>query len=428
MTTVSTAPSQQDARSPVLAELCARGFFEQASDFAGLDASLARESVTFYVGFDPTASSLHVGNLLVLMAMRLFQRHGHRPICVIGGGTGLVGDPSGKTESRKLLDRDTIVTNVASQSRQLTKVLHFDRGASHDAMLLDNAEWLLRLDYIGFLRDIGSQFTVNRMIATKTYRDRLDAELPLSFIEFNYQIIQAYDFLELWRRHDCTLQLGGSDQWGNMVAGVELIRRVGNRPQRPAYCLTFPLLTTADGAKMGKTERGAVWLDAERFAPFSYYQYWIGCDDRDVEKLLYLYTELPLADIREACSVQGSALRTAKARLAFEATRLLHGEHAAVAAREASQQAFGDDKPWDAVPAVVVRTRSIKLVDLCVLPEVAAFRSKREARQRIEAGAVRLDGEPCSDPMFEITHDRAREPGLRLHVGKKTRVRIVLNP
>ena len=411
------------ATSPALAALLERGYFEQASDLAAIDAALAAGPVTFYIGFDPTAPSLHVGSLLQIMAMRHLQRHGHRPIALMGGGTAMVGDPSGKTEMRRLLGGDDVRQNAQAIAAQFARFLSFDSGRPNDAIMLDNADWLLELRYVDFLREIGRHFTVNRMVAVKTYRDRLDAEIPLSFLEFNYQLLQAYDFLHLFRARGCTLQLGGSDQWGNMIAGVELIRRVTADDQHGvAHCLTLPLLTTADGKKMGKTERGAVWLAADRVPPFDYYQFWIGVDDRDVAKLLRLYTELPLDEIAELTHTQGAALRHAKARLALEATRLLHGEEAARKAEEASRQAFGGGEDWSAVPIVALPAEAARLVDLVVDPAIEAFKSKREARQRIEDGAVKLNGEPITDPNHLVA--LGDEP-VRLQAGKKTRLRVV---
>jgi tyrosyl-tRNA synthetase len=300
--------------------------------------------------------------------------------------------------------------------------------------MLDNSSWLLGLRYIEFLRDYGRHFTVNRMIAAKTYRDRLESEQPLSFLEFNYQLLQAYDFLHLYREHDCTLQTGGGDQWGNMVAGVELIRRAtaeereGSEAGRvTAYCLTYPLLLTADGRKMGKTERGAVWLDPERLSPYDYYQYWINCDDRDVAKLLRLFTEIPLDEIESLCSVEGAALRDAKARLALETTRLVHGAEAAEQAQAAARQAFGSGGDWSAVPCVELDMAEIKLVDLVVHEQVAAFKSKREARQRIEGGAVKLNGDAIKDPNHMVDASLCGDDGIRLQAGKKHRSRVRLS-
>jgi tyrosyl-tRNA synthetase len=403
--------------SPALVELSARGLVEQMTDPEALDAALSAGPVVFYCGFDPTASSLHAGNLVPIMAMRRLQHVGHRPIVVLGGGTARVGDPSGKSETRKLLAAEQIAANTAAIGRQIGRFLG-------DAEVVDNFEWLGELEYIPFLRDIGVHFTVNRMITTKTYRDRLDAEEPLSFIEFNYQLFQAYDYLQLHRTRKCTLQIGGGDQWGNIVAGVELIRRVG---LGPAHAIVFPLLTTANGAKMGKTEKGSVWLDPELTPPFDYYQYWIGCDDRDVGRMLKIFTDLPVAEIEQLASVQGAALRDVKARLAFEATAIAHGREAAEQAAAAARQAFGAGEDWSAVPAVEIALPSIKLVDLVVHPDVAAFPSKRQARQRIEDGAVRIDGLVVREPDHEVSAGGGEE-GLRLQAGKKMRVRIVLRP
>jgi tyrosyl-tRNA synthetase len=419
---MTTTP--QTPRSPALQRMFERGYYEQASDLEAIDEALAAGMVTFYVGYDPTASSLHVGSLVQVMAMRALQKAGHRPIVIVGCGTGLVGDPSGKTEMRKLLTAEDIAANAAGIRAQLAKFLHFDTGAPNDAIMLDNADWLVGLKYLDFLRDIGRHFTINRMIATKTYRDRLDAEIPLSFLEFNYQLIQAYDFLHLFRTHGCTLQFGGSDQWGNMVAGIELIRRmIPDGQPNTAFCLTLPLLTTTDGKKMGKTERGAVWLDPERVAPFDYYQYWIGVDDRDVGRMLRVFTELPVAEIDALTAAGGAALNAAKQRLAFEATTLLHGQEAADMAKRASEQAFGNSEDWSAVPQVALAAAEIRLVDLVTDPAIEAFKSKREARDRIAAGAVKLNGEPVTDPNHLV---RAEAGDIRLQAGKKCRYRVAL--
>jgi tyrosyl-tRNA synthetase len=420
--------------SPALEVLLERGFYESASDLAALDASMQRGMVSFYNGYDPTANSLHAGSLLTIMAARHLQRAGHRPIILLGGATARVGDPSGRSETRKMLDDAQIASNLAALRYQFSRFLHFDRGVANDALLLDNNDWLAPLHYVEFLRDIGRHFTVNRMIAAKTYRERLESELPLSFLEFNYQLLQAYDFLHLYRTHDCTLQVGGADQWGNMISGVELIRRVGAEQLGPqvgaderadtAYCLTYPLLVTADGSKMGKTAKGAVWLDPNQYAPFDYYQYWINCHDRDVEKMLRLFTELPLEEIGALTKVEGAALREAKAALAYEATKLLHGEDEAERARRATEQAFGSGEDWSALPCVELRDAEMPLVDLVVHDLIGAFKSKRDARERIKSGAVKLDGEVVTEPNELITAARCGPEGLRLQIGRKKRVRV----
>ena len=412
-------------KSAALQELADRGFIEQLSDGPAIDAALADGITTYYVGFDPTAQSLHVGNLVCVMAMRILQRHGHRPIVLVGGGTARVGDPSGRNEMRKMLDEATIDDNVARIGTLLRPFLDFDESKENCATLLDNAQWLVAQRYLEFLRDVGVHFTVNRMIATKTYRERLDNEQPLSFLEFNYQLLQAYDFLHLYREHACSLQLGGSDQWGNMIAGVELIRRVTDLPAGPAHCLTWPLLTMADGRKMGKTQHGAVWISAEHLPPFDYYQYWVSCDDRDVRKLMLLFTDMPVAEIDALCSAQGAELREVKARLAYETTAIAHGEQEAKRAQTAAKQVFGGGEDWSAVTAVTLPAVSIKLIDLVVHPEINAFGSKRQARQRIESGAVKIDGKPHTNATEELSPASAGADGLKLQVGKKCRFRVL---
>lgn len=403
-----------EPRSAALRELALRGFVEQCSDVAAIDEALAAGPVTFYIGYDPTAPSLHVGNLVCIMAMRRLQQLGHRPIVVLGSGTARIGDPSGKSEMRRMLDEPTIERHVARIAAHFDSYLDMSQG-----LAIDNWSWLGKLGWLEVLRDIGPHFTVNRMIATKTYRERLDAEEPLSFLEFNYQLLQAYDFARLYREHGCTLQLGGSDQWGNIIAGVELIRRLG---LGAAHCLTFPLLTVADGKKMGKTEKGAVWLAPDMCSAFDYYQFWISCDDRDVRRLLGTFTDLPLDEIDELCKAEGAALRDVKARLAFEATKLRDGEAVAEQARAAAKQAFGGGDDWSAVPEVHIDGAPMKLIDLVVHASVAAFKSKREARERIEGGGVRLDGAPITAP------DHMVGTGMvRLQAGKKLRLRVTLS-
>ena len=405
-----------EPRSAALRELVARGFVEQCSDAAAIDEALAAGPVTFYIGYDPTAPSLHVGNLVCIMAMRRLQQLGHRPIVVLGSGTARIGDPSGKSEMRRMLDDATIERHVERIAAHFETYLGLGPYVA-----VDNYDWLGELGWLEVLRDIGPHFTVNRMIATKTYRERLDAEEPLSFLEFNYQLLQAYDFARLYREHGCTLQLGGSDQWGNIIAGVELIRRLGLGKAGAAHCLTFPLLTTADGKKMGKTEKGAVWLAPDMCSAFDYYQFWISCDDRDVRRLLGTFTDLPLPEIDELCTAEGAALRDVKARLAFEATKLRDGEAVAEQARAAAKQAFGGGDDWSAVPEVQIDGAPMKLIDLVVHASVTAFKSKREARERIEGGGVRLDGTPITAP------DHVVGTGMvRLQAGKKLRLRVTL--
>ena len=319
----------------VLDVLSERGFIEQTTHDEELRDFFDNEKVTCYIGFDPTASSLHIGSLVPIMALAQMQRGGHRPIALVGGGTGLVGDPSGKTEMRQILTQEAIAENAEGIKRQLSRFLDFSDG---NALMLNNADWLTKLDYIPFLRDIGRHFSVNRMLKAESCRLRLESEEGLSFIEFNYMLLQAYDFLELFTNYDCRLQMGGSDQWGNIVAGIELIRRVR---QGAAFGITFPLITTSSGAKMGKTATGAIWLDPQRTSPYEYFQYWINTDDRDVVRFLSLFTFLPLEEINAVGELAGAQLNSAKTVLAFEATALAHGEDAATAAHGKSVTNFG---------------------------------------------------------------------------------------
>ncbi|MEA1949521.1 MAG: tyrosine--tRNA ligase [Thermodesulfobacteriota bacterium] len=313
-----------------------RGFIDQTTHEKALDEYLEAGQVTCYIGFDPTASSLHVGSLVPIMSLAHMQRHGHRPIALIGGGTGLVGDPSGKTEMRKLLTHEMVDENATGIKKQLSRFIDF---SDDKALMLNNADWLTKLEYIPFLRDFGRHFSVNRMIKAESYKMRLESEEGLNFIEFNYMLLQAYDFLELYDHYGCRLQMGGSDQWGNIVAGVELIRRVR---QETVFGITFPLITTSSGAKMGKTAEGAVWLDPNKTSPYEYYQYWINTDDRDVVRFMALFTFLPIEEIKMLEKLSGADLNSTKVVLAFEATQIAHGMEAAIKAYHAAARMFGD--------------------------------------------------------------------------------------
>jgi tyrosyl-tRNA synthetase len=390
-----------------------RGFIQQVSEEDELKKALAGGRVTFYSGFDPTASSLHVGSLVPLMAMAHLGRAGHRPIAVLGGGTTMVGDPSGKTELRQMLTPETIAENRVGIEKQVRNIL----AGAEDAIVVDNGEWLLPLNYIDFLRDIGRHFSVNRMLAAEAYKLRL--EKGLSFIEFNYQLLQAYDFLVLRRKYGCTLQIGGDDQWGNIIAGVDLIRRVD---QGQAFALTFPLITTASGAKMGKTAAGAVWLDAARTSPYDFYQYFVNVDDRDVVRFLKLFTVQPLAEIARFESVEGAELRDAKKMLAHGVTAIVHGAAAADEAQRAAAAAFGGGGDESAIPTFAVAGGE-KVVDVLAACGLAA--SKSAARRLVEQGGVRLGERKISSvedtlPVAEITG------GVLLHAGKKSVRRLVL--
>jgi tyrosyl-tRNA synthetase len=396
-----------------------RGFVEQVSDEAGLRAAL-EQPCTCYIGYDPSAASLHIGNLLTIMALAHMQRLGHRPIAIVGGGTGMVGDPSGRTEMRQLLTPEKIEANLQRIKQQIGRYVDFSEGK---ALILNNAEWLLPLNYITFLREIGRHFSVNRMLASEAYRTRLEA--GLSFIEFNYQLLQAYDFLYLYQHYNCILQMGGNDQWGNILAGVDLIRRITGGE---AYALTFPLLTTASGAKMGKTAKGAVWLDAELLSPYDFYQFWINTEDADVERFLKLYTFLPLEEIRELGRLRGSEIRRAKEVLAFEVTRLTHGLEAAEQAREASRALFGGGGEGTAVPTTTIPLDELRagIVVTELFQRAGLVKSRSEARRLIEQGGAYINDEQVRSVEEVITAEALRQDALLLRAGKKRYHRITI--
>lgn len=399
-----------------------RGFIEGVTDEAGVRELLGGGQITCYIGFDPTAASLHVGSLIPIMALVHMQRMGHRPIALVGGGTVLIGDPSGKKEMRPVLSLAEVDRNAEGIKRQLAKYLDFSNGK---ALLLNNAEWLLPLKYIEFLREIGRHFSVNRMLAAESYRSRLEA--GLNFVEFNYMLLQAYDFLHLYREYDCRLQMGGSDQWGNIVAGADLIRRVEGGL---AYGMVFPLITTASGEKMGKTAKGAIWLDATLTPPYEYYQYWINTDDRDVERFLALFTLLPMEEVREYGRLKGADLRLAKEILAYEATKITHGEQEALRAQEASRSAFG--KTMGSLEGIAAthlpRERLVQGVSACELfVETGLCSSKGEARRLISQGGAYVNRKRIQDAEALITMEDVREGTIMLRAGKKRYHRILVN-
>jgi tyrosyl-tRNA synthetase len=408
-----TAAAMATPDPEALRVLRERGFIQQVSDEEELKKQLAGGRVTFYSGFDPTASSLHVGSLVPLMAMAHLGRAGHRPIALLGGGTTMVGDPSGKTELRQMLTKETIAENRVGIEAQVRRVL----GDAPDTIVVDNGEWLLPLNYIDFLRDIGRHFSVNRMLAAEAYKLRL--EKGLSFIEFNYQLLQAYDFLVLRRRHGCTLQIGGDDQWGNIVAGVDLIRRVD---QAQAYALTFPLITTATGAKMGKTAAGAVWLDAARTCAYDFYQYFVNVDDRDVVRFLKLFTFEPMEAIRRYEELGGADLIGIKRILAFAVTKIVHGESEAEKAHQATLAAFGGGGDESAIPTFALAGGE-KIVDVLAASGLAS--SKSVARRLVEQGGVRL-GDRKIATVDDTVQAGEIGAGVLLHAGKKSVRRLVL--
>lgn len=395
--------------SDLLRLLDGRGYIHQVTDAAALDALAASRVVPGYIGFDPTASSLHVGHLVSIMMLRQLQRAGHKPIVLMGGGTGKIGDPSFKDEARKLMTEETIQANVASIKRVFERFLTFGDGPS-DAIMLDNAEWLDKLEYIPFLRDIGQHFSVNRMLSFDSVKMRLDREQSLSFLEFNYMILQAYDFLELSRRAGCRLQMGGSDQWGNIVNGVDLSRRVDGTT---VFGLTTPLLTNADGTKMGKSVGGAVWLNEDLLSHFDYWQFWRNTDDRDVGTRLRLFTDLPLDEIARLEALEGAEINEAKKILADAATALCRGADAAAQAAETARRTFEEGAAGDALPTHQLAEGSITAVDALVALGLAA--SKGEARRLIKGGGARVDGEKITDEAMQI----AVSAPVRLSSGKK---------
>ncbi len=396
-----------------------RGFVEQVTDEQRI-TEILEGRITCYIGFDPTASSFHVGNLVPIMSLAHMQRHGHRPIALVGGGTGLVGDPSGKDEMRQILTHEEIRKNAEAQKKQFSKFLNFSEDR---ALLLNNADWLTRLNYIDFLRDIGVHFSVNRMLATESIKIRL--ETGLSFIEFNYQLLQAYDFWHLFRHYDCLIQMGGSDQWGNIVAGIDLIRRLESKQ---AYGVTFPLIMTADGRKMGKTEKGAVWLDSGRTTPYEYYQFWINTDDRDVKRFLALFTFLPMEEVEEYGKLKGAEIRKAKEILAFEATTIVHGEHEATKARAASRALFSKEKGDEgSIPTTYLgKDEFIQGIPIFKLFETTTLSSSgSDARRLIEQGGGYLNERRVEKIDFMVTLNDFNDKGeILLRAGKKKFHRI----
>jgi tyrosyl-tRNA synthetase len=409
-------------RSELVRQLVERGFLHQATDLDGLDALAAKERITAYIGFDCTADSLHVGNLVGIMLLRLVQRTGHRPIALVGGGTTKVGDPSGKDEARQLLDETTLAGYIAGVRRSLEAFLQFGDGPG-DALLVNNDQWLRELRYIDFLREYGRHFTINRMLTFDSVRLRLEREQPLTFLEFNYMVMQAYDFLELARRFDCRLQMGGSDQWGNIVNGVELARRVDGRT---LFGATTPLITTATGAKMGKTAEGAVWLNEPRLPAFAYWQYWRNTADADVGKFLRLFTELPLPEIARLEALQGAELNEAKVILANEATKLCRGEVAAKTAADAARAVFASEGDAAGLPTTEVAraefSRGINVADLLSRTGLAA--SKGEARRLIRGGGARLNDARIDDEAMLVDTAHLQGDQLTLSAGRKRHVRV----
>ncbi|MBW1705712.1 MAG: tyrosine--tRNA ligase [Deltaproteobacteria bacterium] len=401
----------------------ARSFIEQATD-RDLVRELLQDPTTCYIGFDPTASSFHVGSLLPIMSLVHMQRAGHRPIAVIGGGTGLVGDPSGKTEMRPIMKREEIDKNAEALKKQLSRFIDFGDGK---AIMVNNADWLTNLGYIDFLRDIGKHFSVNRMLAAESYRIRL--ETGLNFIEFNYMLLQAYDFWYLFKHYDCRLQMGGNDQWGNILAGADLTRRLGGKT---VHGLTFPLLTTSSGIKMGKTHKGAVWLDPELTSPYDYYQYWINQDDPDIERFLALFTLLPLDEVMRLGALKDSDIREAKEVLAYETTKLCHGRKEADLARQASRQLFSVDLPAtitaESAPGYVINAEEMEqgIPAYILFEKTGLCKTRGEARRLISQGGGYLNDQRLQVFDQVIGAKDMRNDSLLLRAGKKRYMRITV--
>jgi tyrosyl-tRNA synthetase len=410
-------------KSDFLHTLDERGFIHQISDESGLDALFSKETVTAYIGFDPTAPSLHAGGLIQIMMLHWMQQTGHRPISLMGGGTGMVGDPSFKDDARQLMTIDTIESNIASIKRVFSNYLSYGEGEK-DALMINNGDWLRGLNYLEFLRDVGRHFSVNRMLSFDSVKTRLDREQSLSFLEFNYMILQAYDFVELNQRYGCRLQMGGSDQWGNIVNGIDLGHRMGT-PQ--LYALTSPLLTTSSGAKMGKSMNGAVWLNPDMLSAYDFWQYWRNTEDADVSRFLKLYTTLPMEEISRLSALGGSEINEVKKILATEVTAFLHGRAAAEEAAETARKTFEEGALADNLPSVEIPTADLSagigLLTLLVRAGLAA--SNGEARRHVQGGAVRINDQPVSDERKLIGSGEITADGvIKVSLGKKKHILV----
>ena len=410
-------------RSAFLNDFAARGHLHQCTDVEGLDALMSKERIAGYIGFDSTAPSLHIGNLTQIMRLRVLQRHGHKPIVVVGGGTTKIGDPSGKDESRQLLTEQQIMANSARIREIFTRYLKFGDGPS-DAILVDNSEWLDKLEYIPFLRDVGRHFTINRMITMDSVKLRLEREQPLTFLEFNYMILQAYDFAELNRRYGCRLQMGGSDQWGNIVVGIDLARRMQNAE---LFGLTSPLITTSSGAKMGKSVAGAVWLSADMLSPYEFWQYWRNTEDADVGRFLRIFTDLPVEDIERLESLQGAEINEAKKVLANAVTALAHGLAEAERASRAAQKTFEGDGVSSDLPTVTISRADLAkgIGVLALFTQAGLTASNSDARRQIAGGGLKVNDQAVTDEKASIGESDLKSAGaIKLSLGKKKHVLV----
>ena len=411
--------------SSFLRVMSERNFIHQVTDWKSLDALLSEKNMVAYIGFDCTADSLHVGSLVQIMMLRYFQKCGHRPIVLMGGGTTKVGDPSGKDDARQLLNENEIEKNKQGIKTVFEKYLNFGDGPS-DAIMCDNDEWLSGLEYVQFLRDYGRHFSVNRMLSFDSVKLRLDREQPLSFLEFNYMILQAYDFLELSRRFDCSLQMGGSDQWGNIVNGVELARRVD---QKSVFGLTTPLVTTASGAKMGKSAQGAIWLNSDRLSPYDFWQYWRNTEDEDVDRFLKLFTELPLDEIARLSALKGNELNEAKKILAHEVTQLCHGRDAANSVAESARKTFEEGSIGQDLPFIIINKNDLEdgVWVIEAMRKLALIQSNGEGRRLIANGGVRVNDTVINDPEKQLNVSDISISGMiKLSAGKKRHALVKL--
>lgn len=399
-------------------DLMERGYIKQLTHTEEIKDLLEKEKVTFYIGFDPTADSLHVGHFIALMFMAHMQKAGHRPIALLGGGTAMIGDPSGKTDMRKMLTKEEISHNIESIKKQMEKFIDFSEGK---ALLVNNGDWLLDLNYVEFLREVGVHFSVNRMLTAECFKQRL--ENGLSFLEFNYMLMQGYDFYVLNQKYGCTMELGGDDQWSNMIAGMELIRR---KAQKSAYAMTCTLLTNSEGKKMGKTEKGALWLDASKTSPYEFFQYWRNVDDSDVEKCLSLLTFLPMEEVRRLSSLEGASINEAKKVLAYEVTKLVHGEEEALKAQNASEALFGAGKDLSNVPTITISKDKLGEALLDILVENKVIPSKGEGKRLIQQGGLSLNDEKVTEFSRELLQEDLKDGSAIVKRGKKNYNRIIV--
>ncbi len=400
-----------------------RGFIAQVTDEDELNKAFEEGPVTFYTGFDPTADSLHIGHYIPIMAMAHLQKAGHRPIALMGGGTAMIGDPSGKTDMRKMMTVETIDDNVAHIKKQMERFLDFDESKPNAALIVNNADWLRNLNFLTFMRDIGSQFTVSKMLSAECYKQRM--EKGLTFLEFGYMLMQSYDFLQLFEKYGCVLETGGDDQWSNMLGGANLIRK---KMEKPAFALTFKLLLTHDGRKMGKTEKGALWLDPAKTSPYDFYQYWRNVDDADVEKCLALLTFLPMEEVKRLGALKDSAINEAKVVLAYEVTKLIHGEEEAKKARAAAEALFSGAGQAGSTPTTEIEAGELESENrlLAWAAKVGLFKSNGEARKAIQAGGLYIGNDKVTDEDFRITADMLKGEGLLIRRGKKAYHLLVL--